>query len=181
MTHGKRIPRTPTTKYGPPSLDSSHSAVPSARWLKTEGWHPYWYVFTNHSPTPDLTSHELKKLKRSKIWNKIHNLLTYVSLVFIMYQFIYNPRVKSIKMLILFENPLISSSIHIYPPLFFSLLQIQWEPRPVLARIQSKRRWWIRTMILWIRLTGSVFVSKMSKHGVSPREEKWRLGWPISR
>ena len=25
-------------------------------------------------------------------------------------------------------------------------------------------------MILWIRLTGSVFVSKMSKHGVSPRE-----------
>ena len=119
MTHGKRIPRTPTTKYGPPSLDSSHSAVPSARWLKTEGWHPYWYVFTNYSPTPDLISHELKKLKRSKIWNKIHNLLTYVSLVFIMYQFIYNPRVKSIKMLILFENPLISSSIHIYPPFFF--------------------------------------------------------------
>ena len=48
-----------------------------------------------------------------------------------------NPRVKSIKMLILFENPLISPSIHIYSPLF-SLLQIQWEPRPVLTRIQSK-------------------------------------------
>jgi hypothetical protein len=38
----------------------------------------------------------------------------YVSLVFIMYQFIYNPRVKSIKMLIFFENP----SIHIYSPFF---------------------------------------------------------------
>jgi hypothetical protein len=25
-------------------------------------------------------------------------------------------------------------------------------------------------MVLWIRLTGSVFVSKMSKHDVSPRE-----------
>ena len=25
-------------------------------------------------------------------------------------------------------------------------------------------------MVLWIRLNGSVFVSKMSKHGVSPRE-----------
>jgi len=25
-------------------------------------------------------------------------------------------------------------------------------------------------MVLWIRLTGSVFVSKMSKHNVSPRE-----------
>jgi hypothetical protein len=25
-------------------------------------------------------------------------------------------------------------------------------------------------MVMWIRLTGSVFVSKMSKHGVSPRE-----------
>jgi hypothetical protein len=24
-----------------------HSTVPSAWWLKTEGWHPYWYVFTN--------------------------------------------------------------------------------------------------------------------------------------
>jgi hypothetical protein len=63
--------------------------------------------------------------------------LTYVSLVFIVYQFIYNPRVKSIKMLIFFENPLIPSSIHIYHP-FFSLLQIQWEPRPVLTRKQSK-------------------------------------------
>jgi hypothetical protein len=39
-----------------------------------------------------------------------------VSLVFIMYHFIYNPRVKSIKMLIFFENP----SIHIY--LFFYFL-----------------------------------------------------------
>jgi hypothetical protein len=29
----------------------------------------------------------------------------------------------------------------------------------------------VRTMILWIRLIGSVFVSKMSKHGVSPRED----------
>ena len=28
----------------------------------------------------------------------------------------------------------------------------------------------IRKMVLWIRLTGSVFVSKMSKHDVSPRE-----------
>ena len=43
----------------------------------------------------------------------------YVSLVFIMYQFIYNPRVKSVKMLIFSENSLISSSIHIYTPLFF--------------------------------------------------------------
>jgi hypothetical protein len=25
-------------------------------------------------------------------------------------------------------------------------------------------------MVLWIRLTGSMFVSKMSKHGISPRE-----------
>ena len=25
-------------------------------------------------------------------------------------------------------------------------------------------------MVLWIRLTGSVFFSKMSKHDVSPRE-----------
>ena len=25
-------------------------------------------------------------------------------------------------------------------------------------------------MVLWIRLTGSVFVSKMTKHDVSPRE-----------
>ena len=25
-------------------------------------------------------------------------------------------------------------------------------------------------MVLWIRLTGSVFVSRMSKHDVSPRE-----------
>jgi hypothetical protein len=46
--------------------------------------------------------------------------IPYVSLVFIMYQFIYNPRVKSIKMLIFFENPLILSSIHIYLPPFFS-------------------------------------------------------------
>ena len=59
-------------------------------------------------------------------------------LVFIMYQFIYNPRVKSIKMLIFFENPLIPSSIHIYTPPLFSLLQIQWKPRPVLTRTQSK-------------------------------------------
>ena len=32
------------------------------------------------------------------------------------------------------------------------------------------RQRWIRMMVLWIRLTGSVFVSKMSKHGVSPWE-----------
>ena len=46
----KRIPRSPTTKYAPPpslKYDSSHSTVPSAWWLKTEGCHPYWYVFTN--------------------------------------------------------------------------------------------------------------------------------------
>ena len=42
-----------------------------------------------------------------------------MSLVFIIYQFIYNPRAKSIKMLIFFENPLIPSSIHIYPIFFF--------------------------------------------------------------
>jgi hypothetical protein len=29
---------------------------------------------------------------------------------------------------------------------------------------------YVRTMVLWIRMTGSVFVSKMSKHDVSPRE-----------
>ena len=44
-----------------------------------------------------------------------------MSLVFIMYQFIYNLLVKSIKMLIFFENLLIPSSIHIYPPPFFSI------------------------------------------------------------
>jgi hypothetical protein len=54
-------------------------------------------------------------IERGAIFGRrIHNLLTYVSLVFIMYQFIYNSRVKSIKMLIFFENLLI-------PTFFFTI------------------------------------------------------------
>ena len=56
----KEFPAPRRPNMVPPSLDSSHSTVPSARWLKTEGWHLYWYVFTNHNPTPDLTSQKLK-------------------------------------------------------------------------------------------------------------------------
>jgi hypothetical protein len=56
--------------------------------------------------------------------------------------FIYNPRVKSIKMLIFFENPLIPSiNSHISPPFFFSLLQIQWKPRSVLTIVLYYACW----------------------------------------
>jgi hypothetical protein len=49
MIRGIRIPRTPDDQIWSLSLQykSSHSTVPSAWWLKTEGCHPYWYVFTN--------------------------------------------------------------------------------------------------------------------------------------
>ena len=40
-------PRRPNMVPLSLEYDSSHSTVPSAWWLKTEGWHPYWYVFTN--------------------------------------------------------------------------------------------------------------------------------------
>ena len=100
-------PRRPNMVSPLLQYDSSHSTLPSAWWLQMERWH-----FTKSS--------KLKK-NNSKI-KKMHNLLSYVSLGFIMYQFIYNPRVKSIQMLIFFENPLIPSSIHIYPPFFFAHL-----------------------------------------------------------
>ena len=94
--------------------------------------------------------------------------LTYVSLVFVMYQFIYNPRVKSIKMLIFFENPLIPSSIHIYPPgwwrwwWWWIYMMVPWLLECLYWRWWRRRR--IHMMVLWIRLIGSVFASEMSKH-----------------
>jgi hypothetical protein len=111
MTHGKIIPRTPTTKYG--SLFRWNHHIPPSRAhddSKQKGDIHINVVFTNQK----ATNKRFNKFKKCKKIKKIHNLITYVSLVFIMYQFIYKPRVKSIKMLIFFEN----SSIHIYLPLF---------------------------------------------------------------
>ena len=64
MTHGKKIPGTSRTKYGPPLRWIHH--IPRLERMITQkgGCHPYWCVFTNHSPTPDLTSQKLK------IWKK---------------------------------------------------------------------------------------------------------------
>ena len=55
-------PRRPNMVPLSLEYDSSHSTVPSAWWLKTEGWHPCWYVFTNHKTT--------NRRKREK-WFKI--------------------------------------------------------------------------------------------------------------
>jgi hypothetical protein len=67
-------------------------------WPYSPPFYAIWFM-TLHRPERMMTQNE--KFQKEK---KIHNLLTYVSLVFIMYQFIYNSRVKSIKMLIFFEN-----------------------------------------------------------------------------
>jgi hypothetical protein len=115
MTHGKRIPRTSTTKYGPPRWNMIHHIPPSR--AHDDSKRKGDIHIDMFSPIKKRPTNVLKNSKNVKN-KKIHNLLTYVSLVLIMYQFIYNPRVKSIKMLIFFENPLISSSIHIYPPFF---------------------------------------------------------------
>jgi hypothetical protein len=72
MTHGKTFtaPRRADMVLLSIQYDSSHSAVPSARWLKTEGWHPYWYVFTNQKTTNKRFKkiQKLKKLKKYIIY-----------------------------------------------------------------------------------------------------------------
>ena len=70
MTRGKRIPRIPTKERSnmPPSMqyDSSHSAVPIAWWLKMEGCHPYWYVFTNQKrPTGVIEKYDSRLISSS--------------------------------------------------------------------------------------------------------------------
>ena len=99
-----------TTKYGPPRCNIIHHLPPSRAHddSKRKGdIHSDIFSSIKKRPTSVLKNSKNKKNKKKYI------IYSRTCLVFIMYQFIYNPRVKSIKVLIFFENPLISSSTRI--------------------------------------------------------------------
>jgi hypothetical protein len=93
MTHGKKKnPCTPTKER--PNIIHHIPPSRSRDDLKRKvDIHIDMFSPIKRPPTNVLKN--FKKLKNIKI----HNLLTYVSLVFIVYQIIYNPRVKGFKVL----------------------------------------------------------------------------------
>ena len=93
----KEFPAPRRPNMVPPSLDLSHSASRAHDDSKRKGD----IHIDMCSPIKKRPTNVLRNSKNVKN-KKIHNLHTYVSLVFIMYQFIYNPRVKSIKMPLFF-------------------------------------------------------------------------------
>jgi hypothetical protein len=131
MTHGKRIPRNHDDQiWSPPSLqyDSSHSTVPSAWWLKTEGD----IHIDMCSPIKKRPTNVLKNSKNFKN-KKEYIMYSCTCLYFLSCISSFTIPVSKVLKCWYF------SRIHqfTYTPLF-SLLQIQWKPRPVLTRTQSK-------------------------------------------